>query len=57
MLEAGLRDLVLQTRDPRAAIAAGRVIQGCIERRTQARAAYPAAWAGVRAAAIKAFRR
>ncbi len=38
-----------------AAVAAGRVIEGCRRRRADARLAYPAAWAAVAKAAAKAF--
>jgi CHAD domain-containing protein len=44
VLEDRLRELVDEVGDPHAGIAAGRVIQGCRERRVAARAAYPAAW-------------
>jgi hypothetical protein len=46
---------VQESGDPHAGIAAGRVIQGCHERRIAARAAYPAAWKKAEAAGRKAF--
>jgi CHAD domain-containing protein len=55
VLEDRLRQLVDESGDPRAGIAAGRVIQGCHERRLEARAAYPAAWKRAEAAGRKAF--
>ena len=55
VLEDRLRQLVDESADPRAGIAAGRVIQGCHERRLAARAAYPAAWKKAEAAGRKAF--
>ena len=55
VLEDRLRELVDESGDPRAGIAAGRVIQGCHERRVAARAAYPAAWKKAEAAGRKAF--
>ncbi|MBM9468276.1 CHAD domain-containing protein [Nakamurella leprariae] len=55
VLEARLRQLVEQTGDAGAAIAAGRVVQQCIETRRRARAAYPDAWQQVKAAAAVAF--
>jgi CHAD domain-containing protein len=55
VLEDKLRQLVDESGDPRAGIAAGRVIQGCHERRLEARAAYPAAWKRAEAAGRKAF--
>ncbi len=55
VLEDRLRELVDEVADPRAGIAAGRVIQGCRERRVIARAAYPAAWKKAETAARKAF--
>ena len=55
VLEERLRQLVDESGDPRAGIAAGRVIQGCHERRAAARAAYPAAWKKADAAGRKAF--
>jgi len=55
VLEERLRHLVDESGDPRAGIAAGRVIQGCHERRIEARAAYPAAWKKADAAGRKAF--
>ena len=55
VLEDKLRALVDESGDPRAGIAAGRVIQGCHERRVAARAAYPAAWKRAEAAGRKAF--
>jgi CHAD domain-containing protein len=55
VLEDRLRELVTEVADPRAGIAAGRVIQGCRDRRVQARAAYPGAWKKAEAAARKAF--
>ncbi len=57
VLESRLRELVDEAVDPRAGIAAGRVIQGCFERRAQAREDYPAAWATVKVAAARAFAR
>jgi len=50
-----LRELVDESGDPHAGVAAGRVIQGCHERRIDARTAYPTAWKKVDAAAEKAF--
>lgn len=55
VLEDRLRELVVEVGDPHAGIAAGRVIQGCRERRVQARADYPGAWKRAEAAARKAF--
>jgi CHAD domain-containing protein len=55
VLEDKLRELVEESGDARAGIAAGRVIQGCHERRIAARAAYPAAWKKAEAAGRKAF--
>ncbi len=55
VLEDKLRELVQESGDPHAGIAAGRVIQGCHERRIAARAAYPAAWKKAEAAGRKAF--
>ena len=55
VLEDRLRELVVEVGDPAAGIAAGRVIQGCRERRVQARADYPGAWKTAEAAARKAF--
>lgn len=55
VLEDRLRELVAESRDPHAAIAAGRVIQRCVERRTAARQAYPDAWRRAAAAAKAAF--
>jgi CHAD domain-containing protein len=55
VLEDKLRELVQESGDPHAGIAAGRVIQGCHERRAAARAAYPAAWKKAEAAGRKAF--
>ena len=55
VLEDRLRELVDESGDPHAGIAAGRVIQGCHERRVAARAAYPAAWKRAAAAGAKAF--
>jgi len=55
VLEERLRHLVDESGDPRAGIAAGRVIQGCHERRIEARATYPAAWKKADAAGRKAF--
>ena len=55
VLEDRLRELVAESGDPHAGIAAGRVIQGCYERRAAARAAYPAAWKKAEAAGRKAF--
>jgi CHAD domain-containing protein len=55
VLEDRLRELVDEVADPHAGIAAGRVIQGCRERRVAARAAYPDAWKKAEAAARKAF--
>lgn len=57
VLEERLRQLVDESGDPRAGIAAGRVIQGCHDRRVEARAAYPAAWKKAEAAGRKAFAR
>jgi len=57
VLEDRLRELVDEAKDPHAGIAAGRVIQGCRERRVAARAAYPNAWRKAEAAARKAFQR
>lgn len=57
VLEDRLRELVDASGDPRAGIAAGRVIEGCHERRAKARAAYPAAWKKAEAAGRKAFAR
>lgn len=57
VLEDRLRELVLEVGDPRAGVAAGRVIQGCRDRRVEARAAYPEAWKKAEAAARKAFPR
>ena len=50
-----LRELVIEVGDPRAGVAAGRVIQGCRDRRMRARAAYPDAWKKAETAARKAF--
>ena len=55
VLEDRLRQLVDDSQDPRAGIAAGRVIQGCHERRNAARAAYPGAWKQAETAGRKAF--
>ncbi len=55
VLEDRLRELVDESRDAHAGIAAGRVIQGCHERREVARAAYPAAWKKAAAAGARAF--
>ena len=55
VLEDRLRELVDESGDPHAGVAAGRVIQGCHERRIDARTAYPTAWKKVDAAAEKAF--
>ena len=55
VLEDRLRELVDESGDPRAGIAAGRVIEGCHQRRVVARAAYPAAWKRAEAAGRKAF--
>lgn len=55
VLEDRLRELVDESGDPRAGIAAGRVIEGCHQRRVAARAAYPAAWKRAEAAGRKAF--
>jgi hypothetical protein len=55
VLEDRLRELVDEVADPHAGIAAGRVIQGCRERRVAARAAYPDAWKKAEATARKAF--
>lgn len=55
VLEDRLRQLVEESGDPRAGIAAGRVIQGCHERRAAARAAYPGVWKKAEAAGRKAF--
>jgi CHAD domain-containing protein len=55
VLEDRLRELVEESGDPRAGIAAGRVIQGCHERRAAARAAYPGAWKKAEAAGRRAF--
>ncbi len=55
VLEDRLRELVDAAGDPRAGIAAGRVIEGCHQRRAEARAAYPAAWKRAEAAGRKAF--
>lgn len=55
VLEDRLRELVDASGDPRAGIAAGRVIEGCHQRRTEARAAYPAAWKQAEAAGHRAF--
>lgn len=55
VLEDRLRELVAEVGDPHAGVAAGRVIQGCRDRRVVARAAYPDAWKKAEAAARKAF--
>ncbi len=55
VLEDRLRELVADSGDPAAGIAAGRVIQGCHQRRVAARAAYPEAWEKAEAAGRKAF--
>ena len=55
VLEDRLRELVHDSGDAGAGIAAGRVIQGCFERRTAARSAYPDAWKKAEAAGRKAF--
>lgn len=55
VLEDKLRELVAESGDAQAGIAAGRVIQGCHERRVAARAAYPGAWKKAEAAGRKAF--
>ena len=55
VLEDRLRQLVDESQDAKAGIAAGRVIQGCHERRIAARAAYPDAWKQAEAAGRKAF--
>ena len=55
VLEDMLRQLVEESGDPRAGIAAGRVIQGCHGRRAAAKATYPGAWKKVEAAGRKAF--
>lgn len=55
VLEDQLRELVAGSDDPEAALAAGRVIEGCRERCVQARIEYPGAWESVRTAATKAF--
>jgi len=57
VLEDRLRELVDEAKEPHAGIAAGRVIQGCRERRVAARGAYPDAWRKAEAAARKAFQR
>lgn len=55
VLEDQLRAMVSHTGDISAALAAGRVIQGCRGRRVQARRDYPAAWKAVRRAARAAY--
>ncbi len=55
VLEDRLRELVDASGDPQAGIAAGRVIEGCHQRRAAARAAYPAAWKQAEAAGRRAF--
>ncbi len=55
VLEDRLRELVDASGDPRAGIAAGRVIEGCHQRRAEARAAYPAAWKKAESAGRRAF--
>ncbi|WP_084615004.1 CHAD domain-containing protein [Nakamurella lactea] len=55
VLEDQLRELVSDSDDTEAALAAGRVVEGCRERCVQARIEYPGAWEAVRAAAIVAF--
>lgn len=57
VLEDRLREMVAADRgaDVDAALAAGRVIEGCRQRCAEARAAYPAAWAAVARRAGKAF--
>ncbi|GGL86388.1 CHAD domain-containing protein [Nakamurella endophytica] len=55
VLEDTLRALVARSGDADAALAAGRVIQGCRERKAAARARYDDAWAAVEAAAGRAF--
>ena len=55
VLEDELRKLVAAGGDPAAALAAGRVIQGCRDRKVLARRLYPGAWAAVAAAADNAY--
>ena len=55
VLEERLREMVAAAQDPAAALAAGRVIEGCRARRRKARADFPAAWKQVLGAADKAF--
>ena len=55
VLEDRLRELVVEVGDPHAGVAAGRVIQGCRDRRVRARADYPGAWKKAEAAARQAF--
>lgn len=62
VLEDQLREMVAtagpvnnKAADNAAAVAAGRAVEGCRRRRAEARLAYPAAWAAVARAAIKAF--
>jgi CHAD domain-containing protein len=55
VLEDQLRLLVADSDDTEAALAAGRVIEGCRERCVQARLEYPDAWDAVRATALIAF--
>jgi CHAD domain-containing protein len=56
VLEERLRAMVAGAADPDAALAAGRVIEGCRGRRRSARAEFPPAWARVESAGAKAFR-
>ena len=55
VLEERLRRLVVEAGDPQAGVAAGRIVQLCVQARKAARAAYPAAWDAVEAAAERAF--
>jgi CHAD domain-containing protein len=55
VLEDELRAMVAKAKNPAAAIAAGRVIEGGRRRKIEARAAYPAAWGAVAEAAEAAY--
>jgi CHAD domain-containing protein len=55
VLEDQLRAMVAASRDPVAAIAAGRVIEGARRRKVVARKAFPAAWNAVQTAAELAY--
>nr|WP_240189019.1 CHAD domain-containing protein [Nakamurella flavida] len=55
VLEERLRRLVTEAGDPRAGVAAGRIVQLCVQARRRARDAYPDAWEAVTDAARQAF--